>query len=269
MRQPVIYSHLLGLVFFCFSSLPFYAQKGTSEFIENKGQWADYIQYRQRLFQGDFLAAKDRFVYQLREDKENPFGHKNHKHHTSHEETEESPTYQGHIYQARFVGASSQTKIIANKPSEGVFNYYLGKDPQHWASGAKAYQSLRYQNLYEGVDMEVYGVGSNLKYDFIVKPQSSPAQIQIAYEGVNDLKIDEKGNLHIKLSVPEVQELAPVAYQMIQGKRQKVDCHYQLTGDVLSFVFPNDYDHSEALIIDPTVVFSTYTGSTQDNWGFT
>ncbi|MFN0204186.1 MAG: SBBP repeat-containing protein, partial [Bacteroidia bacterium] len=42
-----------------------------------------------------------------------------------------------------------------------------------------------------------------------------------------------------------------------------------LTGDVLSFVFPNDYDHSEALIIDPTVVFSTYTGSTQDNWGFT
>ena len=32
---------------------------------------------------------------------------------------------------------------------------------------------------------------------------------------------------------------------------------------------PEGYDNSEQLIIDPTWIFSTLTGSASDNWGFT
>src|SRR5699024_10006966 len=44
---------------------------------------------------------------------------------------------------------------------------------------------------------------------------------------------------------------------------------FKLKGNTLSFSFPDGYDSSKTLIIDPDLVFSTFTGSTADNWGFT
>ena len=35
------------------------------------------------------------------------------------------------------------------------------------------------------------------------------------------------------------------------------------------FIFPDGYDSSQELIIDPVIIFSTVVGSTADNWGFT
>ena len=37
----------------------------------------------------------------------------------------------------------------------------------------------------------------------------------------------------------------------------------------MRFSFPEGYDTTKELIIDPEIVFATYTGATTDNWGFT
>ena len=42
-----------------------------------------------------------------------------------------------------------------------------------------------------------------------------------------------------------------------------------MIGNKVSFAFPNGYDKTEKLIIDPTLIFSTPTGSTASNFGFT
>ena len=47
-----------------------------------------------------------------------------------------------------------------------------------------------------------------------------------------------------------------------------VPCAFVLTGNVLTFQV-GKYDASRPLVIDPTVLFSSFTGSTADNWGFT
>ncbi|WP_449272088.1 DUF7948 domain-containing protein [Hymenobacter humi] len=63
--------------------------------------------------------------------------------------------------------------------------------------------------------------------------------------------------------------LAPKAWQVdAAGRHQPVACRYVLTGRTLTFAL-GAYDKSRALTIDPTVQFSTLTGSTADNWGFT
>ena len=41
-----------------------------------------------------------------------------------------------------------------------------------------------------------------------------------------------------------------------------------IEGDVVRFKVKN-YSPDAPLIIDPTEIFFTYTGSTSDNWGFT
>ena len=48
-----------------------------------------------------------------------------------------------------------------------------------------------------------------------------------------------------------------------------VECNYVLKRNRLSFDVDDSYDKSKELIIDPSLVFSTYSGSTGDNWGFT
>src|SRR5204863_4148538 len=75
--------------------------------------------------------------------------------------------------------------------------------------------------------------------------------------------------LIIKTSVGDVQELKPLAYQYAAEGRRDVECRYQLSGNELSYYFPNGWDKTLPLIIDPTVVFCTLTGSTADNWGYT
>lgn len=46
-------------------------------------------------------------------------------------------------------------------------------------------------------------------------------------------------------------------------------CLKKRSANSVSYEFPDGYDLSQTLIIDPTVVFGTYTGATADNWGYT
>ena len=109
-----------------------------------------------------------------------------------------------------------------------------------------------------------------LKYDYHVKAGSDPDQIRIKYLGVSTPKI-KKGELVIKHHIGQVIEERPYAYQYgNNGERISVECRYVLNEEgVLSYEFPNGYNKDSDLIIDPTLIFSTYSGSTADNFGMT
>ncbi|MEZ5046756.1 MAG: gliding motility-associated C-terminal domain-containing protein [Chitinophagaceae bacterium] len=123
------------------------------------------------------------------------------------------------------------------------------------------------QELYKGIDLIFYTKENQFKYDFIVSPQANPKQIQLQFNGVRP-KLLPNGNLFIKTTVNEFQELAPFAYQEINGVIQKVNCHFHLQDNILSYELPDAYDLSKPLIIDPVLVFATYSGCTTTTYGF-
>lgn len=51
--------------------------------------------------------------------------------------------------------------------------------------------------------------------------------------------------------------------------KKDISSKYVLNGNYLQFKLNEDYNKNIDLIIDPTLIFSTFTGSTADNWGFT
>ena len=65
----------------------------------------------------------------------------------------------------------------------------------------------------------------------------------------------------------DIIEQRPLAFQIIDGRKVVVECEFQLNENKLSFCFPKGYDECYELIIDPLLIFSTYSGSTADNWG--
>jgi hypothetical protein len=70
-------------------------------------------------------------------------------------------------------------------------------------------------------------------------------------------------------TVNTVTETPPYCYQAVGNGPQEVRSQYVLRGNVLSFGFPAGYHRELPLVIDPYLVFSTYSGSFTDNWGFT
>ncbi len=107
-----------------------------------------------------------------------------------------------------------------------------------------------------------------LKYDFLVAPGADVAQIKMRFNGADEVSL-LIGALKIKTSVGDVVEQKPYAYQEINGFKVEVKCDFEIQGNEVRFVLLDGYNTQLPLVIDPNVVFSSYTGSTADNWGYT
>jgi len=238
-------------------------------FIENKGQWNKDIDFQAQIPGGRLGVSAKGFSVLLLDIEELEHQHLQ-THQGINESNGHSPTEHtnGHYFQINLLESNPQSKPIVDVPLEGHHNYFLGDDSCKWASHALAFSSILYQNVYEGIDFRVSSVGKNLKYDFIVRPGANPSQIKFEYCGVSSI---EKSNDELKIltTVGSLNELKPFSFQMRDGGQQTVRSEYKLDHNVVSFSFPNDYDECRELIIDPLLIFSTYSGSTADNWGST
>jgi gliding motility-associated-like protein len=172
-----------------------------------------------------------------------------------------------HAFKINFLNAHTE-KINAKEPTSDYVNYYLDNDKEKWASNVKKYGKTAYKNIYDSVDLKFYLKEGFLKYDFVVAQGGNPSEIQLEYEGIDGLVL-EKGALKISTSVNEIIEQKPYAYQLVNGIKKKVKCNFKLEGSIVSFEFPRGYNKNKKLIIDPTLVFASYSGSTVDNWGYT
>ena len=158
-------------------------------------------------------------------------------------------------------------KLSGSDESPEYYNYFLGKEESKWVGKAKGYHTINYENVYEGINARVYTQLFDLKYDFIIKKGANPNQIQLNYKGANKVEIRDE-RLHVYTSVNHIVEDKPFAYQIINGTTIEVSCNYKLEGNLLMFDFPQGYDSSYELIIDPTLKFSTYSGSFSNNFGY-
>lgn len=233
-------------------------------FIENKGQLPSQVHYSVEMNMARLYLEQGRLRYWLMNPNDIEVIHESH-----HAGTPlENLSLHCHAININFLGANNDAQAQATCMADRYYNYYIGNDPSKWASHVNLFAEAGYDNLYTGIDMRLYGIDGSMKYDFIVQPGANPNQIQLEYEGADQVALNN-GNLQTNTSVNTITEQQPYAYQIINGQTVAVPCWFALEGNIVSFVFPEGYDSSKELIIDPFIVFSTYTGSTTDNWGFT
>jgi gliding motility-associated-like protein len=265
------------------SSITSFCQYENLEFIENKGQWDQRVKFRGLMNNGAFYLQEKGFrVVQSNNDDLDAVTQLFHGTHetsvklvtkntpikstTLPQTTSDKVIVHSHAYDVQFVNAGIPT-ISPDKPLASYSNYFIGNDPKQWASNCKSFQAITYHNLYDGIDVRYYTNAGRLKYDVVVNPSGNVSQIAMKYDGVEDLVV-KNGQLIIKTSVGETKELAPYAYQVINGAKKEVGCRFKVSGKLVQFTLEN-YDKSSVLVIDPTLIFSTFTGSTADNWGYT
>ena len=178
-----------------------------------------------------------------------------------------SYTLRSHAYAVDFVNAATNLEIVPDKPLEYYNNYFIGNDPSKWAGNCKIYQGITIKNIYPGIDVRYYTDKGQMKYDIIVKPGADLSKLAMRYSGADKVEVKNK-QLVIKTSVGDVKELEPYTYQYENNQRKQVTAKYVVTGNEIRFDIKN-YNRSENLIIDPVLIFSSFSGSTGDNYGFT
>ena len=238
------------------------------EFIENKGQWDSHVKFRSEVPAGSFFIRNDGFTV-LQHNKEDIKQAQEYIHgHGNAQNKRNSPlVLRSHAYAVDFAGASKNIELVPDKPLEYYNNYFIGNDPSKWASNCKIYQGVTAKNIYPGVDVRFYTDKGSMKYDLIVKPGADISKIVLRYTGAENLEVRGK-QLVIKTSVGDVKESDPYTYQYENNQRKQVSAKYVLIGKEVRFDVKN-YNRNEVLIIDPTLIFSSFSGSTGDNWGFT
>ncbi|MBF0568897.1 MAG: SBBP repeat-containing protein [Nitrospirae bacterium] len=161
---------------------------------------------------------------------------------------------------------SSDTKTITGVDElEGKSNYFIGNDPQKWRTNVPTYQKVRYEEIYHGIDLVVYGNQRQIEYDFVVAPHADYKQISFRVEGAKTLKTDNGGNLIIAAAGGKMLMHKPLVYQETDGLRQEIKGRYALgKGNLVSFNVAA-YDKDKALVIDPTLAYSTYLGGSNSS----
>lgn len=239
-------------------------------FYENKGQWDKSIFYKADFNDGYLQCQKTCLRYTFRDQTKlnNLLTYKLRSKNSSTKPDSTDFIINYHTYLTNFVNSNQDVKISATGAGKDYSNYMLGNDKSKWASKVLNYSMVEYLNIYDNIDLQLFEKDHLYKYQFIVHKNADPKEIILEYEGTDGISIQNR-NLIIKTSVNKVTELAPKAFQIIDGKEQIVKCEFKLKGNRVTFYLPEGYNKNFELIIDPVIIFSTFTGSLSDNWGFT
>ncbi len=290
----MVYRRIFVAFVLLVSFLEIYAQSGitTFDFIENKGQWDNRVKFKGELSSGAFYLHTNGFKVVLHhEDDLNKALNRHHPHATatgSGHGTQKpwvpdstkpgmrppsagpvTGSVRSHAYTVEFAGSNPNPLIVPDKVLPTYNNYFIGNDSSKWKSHVKIFQAVVFKNIYPNIDVRYYSENNQLKYDFIVHPGGSLSNIVMKFDGVNKLSIRNR-ELIVKTSVGEVKELSPYSYQFDPVKgRQAVECNYELSGNNTVRFRVKNHDPKATLIIDPTLIFSSFTGSRADEYGFT
>lgn len=256
---------MLLLALLLFSGVGFLFAHGTGEetksqlsFTENKGQWEQNILFQADFRGGRLFLEKNNLMYVFYHPEDMASMHP--------KDGKVTDRVRLHAVKVEMTGGNASA-VEGNEEFSYHKNYFIGSDASRWASDVKHYGEVFYRNIYPNTDLKIYSKSNELKYDYVLQPNGNVADIKLKYSGAGKMSV-KYGMLYMELSVGTIIEGRPYAYQQINGETIEVECKYVLRGSEVGFKVKN-YNKNFPLVIDPTLIFSSYSGSFADNWGTT
>jgi gliding motility-associated-like protein len=239
------------------------------QFIENKGQFDSKVLFRVQLNSGYVFLEQNAITFKIFDEKNYAEAHQHL--HKDHQKTDETIIY-GHVFKYKFYKSRTNLTVRGQKPFFEKFNYFLGNDKSKWASNVLAFSEVIYTNVYDGINLKVYSLHGQIKYEWIVSPGADASQIELELVGLDSTAIKNNALL-LHTSIGTFPDKNLEVWQS-SGQLKKVyalglKCNYVLKKNRISYQFPEGYNKDMELVIDPILVFSTYSGSRGDNFGYT
>jgi hypothetical protein len=248
------------------AGMPAFGQIG---FQENKGQFDNPIDFRANFGSHVIFLDNDGFSVLLYDEQtwSDVVTHL-HDHHTRDEvDSFEMPSKlkMQHI-KYELVGANLSEHTALSKQTSH-YNYFLGNDPSRWASDVGSYDKVLYKNIYPNIDLEYECIDKRFKYNFILNKGSDIEDIQLKILGADSFSV-AADRITIYSRFGQFSEVMPLSYEEANGERRQINMSYEERGDFVGFKTAF-FKTKVKTVIDPELIFSTYSGSTSDNFGYT
>ncbi len=248
------------LIFSIFATVFSFGQSSDIYMHPNHGQWDARILYNVELSNGNLYFDREGYTISLR----------NSNHHHDIEEASHEEESFNYALKIKYLNGNQNARFENGNQSSFYRSYFLGNDQSKWKSKIYSYTEVLRKDVYPGIDVQTLGNNEALEINYLLQSNADAQKIQIQYDGFSQLEIRKDGSFKMNHPLGTVTESTPIAWNVDgNGNKIKVAVRYKLTNNVISFEFPNGYNQNLPLVIDPILTFSTFTGSSSDNWGFT
>ena len=162
-----------------------------------------------------------------------------------------------HSVNLKFLNANPQAEVVAGEKVHEYYNY-AGFNNSAQYNFVPAYKTIRYENLYPGVDAEFeLPAEGGIKYKFIVQPGVTIPEIAYEFGGTENLALDSAGSLIINSLFGKLTDHAPSAYT--STSHQSIAVKYGLEGNRVKFQFSSsEVSSPEGIVIDPWITATTF-----------
>jgi uncharacterized repeat protein (TIGR01451 family) len=227
----------------------------------NQGQADDTIKFLARGPGYTVALTSTEAIFLLKQSSPNHSGFPEPNLSGEHAETQQA------ILRLKFIGSNPRPTVAGVNPLPGKTNYFIGNDRQAWLTNIPNYERVRLEAVYPGIDLEFYGAGRELEFDFVVMPGADPDRIKLKPEGIEELKINPQGDFILHSAIGDLRLRKPTVYQEINGRRVTVPGRYvRQRGGTIGFEV-GAYDAAQRLVIDPVLQYSTYLGGRGEDIG--
>jgi len=171
------------------------------------------------------------------------------------------------VIQLTLAGANPAPRVQGMDELPGRSNYFLGRNPAKWRTGISRYGAVKYGGVYPGVDLVFYGNEGRLEYDFLARPGADLSRIRFHFDGADAERVDQNGELILRVANAEVRQSRPMVYQDWGDGRHFLSGRYvrraprEVGFDVVG------YRPDRTLVIDPVLAYSSFLGGSGPDVG--
>lgn len=172
------------------------------------------------------------------------------------------PKRVGQAVRMKFVGGNAAPAIAGSDELPAKSNYFIGNDPKQWHTNVPNYSGVEYRGIYAGVDAVFHGDNRKLEFDFDIAAGADPRSIALEVDGAPKMRLNRAGDLVLGMDAThELVMSKPHVYQQLPEGRREIAGNFVLGAlNRIRFAL-GPYDHTQPLVIDPTLAYSTYLDS--------
>ena len=142
-------------------------------------------------------------------------------------------------------------------------NFFLGNDRTRWRAGVPNFGQVRARGWRPGVDVVWHGGAGGIEYDLVVAAGTDASELAFEVRGAASLRVRDDGALEIATAAGTLVEAPPRVLQ----QRRELRTRYRIDGTTRVAFDIEGYDQRSDILIDPTLVYSTYLGASANGTG--
>ncbi len=210
-------------------------------FIENIGQTDATVKFFANTFAGTIFVTESDLTYSL-----------------SSSISEKADNTLGIVIKEKFTN-SQLLKPIGLTKSDTVVNYFIGNSDD-WKTNISTFDVISLGEVWPLINIHLSSNANNVEKIFIVNPGAVIDDIQVEFDGIEQLSVNNDGQLEIQTELGILYMTSPIAFQEINGLKNYVDVYYVVDNVRYGFMInESQYNPNLPLIIDPLLA-STFVG---------